>query len=58
MGRATRGLLDSLGIQSFSVHAPDDVAPTAAGVLTLAYDTGMPAALVLEPSLGGRSESR
>jgi sulfopyruvate decarboxylase subunit alpha len=58
MGRATPALLAGLGIQAFSAHRPEEVAPTAAGVMTLAYDTGMPAALLLEPSLGGRSEAR
>jgi sulfopyruvate decarboxylase subunit alpha len=58
MGRATRSLLDALAIQSFAVADPDEAGPLATGVLTLAYDTGAPAALVLEPELGGQRERR
>jgi sulfopyruvate decarboxylase alpha subunit len=57
MGRATVGLLSALGIQSFPVAVADDAGPTAAGVLQLAFETGTPAALILEPQLGGQRES-
>jgi sulfopyruvate decarboxylase TPP-binding subunit len=57
MGRATVGLLDALAIQSFPVAAEEHAGPTAAGVLQLAYETGIPAALILEPQLGGQRES-
>jgi sulfopyruvate decarboxylase alpha subunit len=57
MGRATVGLLDALAIQSFSVAAEEQAGSTAAGVLQLAFETGAPAALILEPQLGGQRES-
>jgi sulfopyruvate decarboxylase alpha subunit len=57
MGRATVGLLDSLAIQSFSVAAEEQAGPATTGVLQLAFETGVPAALILEPQLGGQRES-
>jgi sulfopyruvate decarboxylase TPP-binding subunit len=57
MGRATVGLLSALAIQSFPVAAAEEAGPTAAGVLQLAFETGVPAALILEPQLGGQRES-
>jgi sulfopyruvate decarboxylase subunit alpha len=57
MGRATVGLLSALAVQSFPVAAAEDAGPTAAGVLRLAFETGAPAALILEPQLGGQRES-
>jgi sulfopyruvate decarboxylase subunit alpha len=56
MGRATPALLGSLGIQCFAAARPDDVAALARGTLTLAYEAGQAAALVLEPTLGGGRE--
>jgi len=56
MGRATRPLLDSLGIQSFPVAAESGAGPAAAGVLTLAFETGTCAAVLLEAELGGQRE--
>jgi sulfopyruvate decarboxylase subunit alpha len=58
MGRATPGLLAALGIQGFLADRPEDVPALAAGVCTLAYDTGAPAALLLGPGLGGQREAR
>jgi sulfopyruvate decarboxylase alpha subunit len=57
MGRATVPLLSALAIQSFPVATEDAAGPTATGVLTLAFETGAPAALILEPQLGGQRES-
>jgi sulfopyruvate decarboxylase subunit alpha len=57
MGRATKPLLDSLGIQSFPVSAAAGAGPAAAGVLTLAFETGTCAAVLLEAELGGQRES-
>lgn len=57
MGRATRQFLDALGIQSFPVAVEDRAGQTAAGVLTLAFETGTCAAVILEPELGGQRES-
>jgi sulfopyruvate decarboxylase subunit alpha len=56
MGRATRPLLDALGIQSFPVSAGAEAGPAAAGVLTLAFETGTCAAVLLEAELGGGRE--
>ncbi len=49
MGRATVPLLQALAIQSFAVLTEADAGPTTAGVLTLAYDAGTCAAVILEP---------
>jgi sulfopyruvate decarboxylase subunit alpha len=57
MGRATVDLLRALAIQSFPVAVAEDAGETAAGVLRLAFETGAPAALILEPQLGGQRES-
>ncbi len=57
MGRATVPLLNALGIQSFSLRTPEAAARLTDGILTLAYDAGESAALLLEPELGGGRES-
>lgn len=58
MGRATVPLLNALGIQSFAVRTPTAARQVVEGVLTLAYEAGECAALLLEPELGGGRESR
>ncbi len=57
MGRATVPLLNTLGIQSFSLRTAAAAAQLTEGILTLAYDAGECAALLLEPELGGGRES-
>lgn len=56
MGRATKPLLDALGIQYFSVERPSDAGTRTSGMLELAYATGMSAAVILEADLGGQRE--
>ncbi len=56
MGRATRALLDALGVLSFPVASADAAAATAQGVLRLAFEARTCAALIVEPELGGRRE--
>ncbi|MGH3273486.1 MAG: thiamine pyrophosphate-binding protein [Streptosporangiaceae bacterium] len=53
MGRATLPLLQALGIQAFSLCSAPAAGPVTEGVLTLAYEAGECAALLLEPQLGG-----
>jgi sulfopyruvate decarboxylase alpha subunit len=57
MGRATGALLAALGIQAFPVADEAQAGPVTAGVLRLAFDGRCPAAVVLEPALGGQRES-
>jgi sulfopyruvate decarboxylase subunit alpha len=57
MGRATPALLAALGIQAFPVADEAQAGPVTAGVLTLAFEGRCPAAVVLEPALGGQRES-
>jgi sulfopyruvate decarboxylase subunit alpha len=57
MGRATVPLFSALGIQSFALRAADDASQLTDGVVTLAYDAGECAALLLEAELGGGRES-
>lgn len=57
LGRATRKLLDALAIQAFAISDPDQARTVANGVLRLAFETGMPAAAILEPELGGQRET-
>lgn len=57
MGRATVPLLSALGIQSFSLRTAEAATQLTDGILTLAYDAGECAALLLEPELGGGRES-
>ncbi len=56
MGRATKPLLDALGIQSFSIDRADVAASLTAGMVRLAQEAGTSAAVILEPQLGGRPE--
>jgi sulfopyruvate decarboxylase subunit alpha len=56
MGRATASLLAALGIQSFGAHTEEDIRQLTPGVFRLALETGMPAALLLHPTLGGGRE--
>lgn len=57
MGRATVPLLTALGIQSFAVRAPAEATRVTEGVMTLAYEAGESAAMLLEAELGGGRES-
>jgi sulfopyruvate decarboxylase alpha subunit len=57
MGRATAPLLGALGIQTFSLRSAADVRQATDGALTLAYDAGECAALLLEAELGGGRET-
>jgi len=57
MGRATVPLLGALGIQAFSLRSAAAVRQATDGALTLAYDAGECAALVLEAELGGGRET-
>ena len=57
MGRATVPLLNALGIQSFSLRSAEAAKQVTDGIMTLAYDAGECAALLLEPELGGGRES-
>jgi sulfopyruvate decarboxylase subunit alpha len=56
LGRAAAGLLSTLGIQSFPVRTAAAAAQVTAGVLTLAFQAGECAALMLEAELGGGRE--
>ena len=56
MGRATRPILDALGIQSFALRDRCEVNRTVSGVLALAYEGQAGAAILLEPELGGGRE--
>jgi len=56
IGRATSRLLDTLGIQSFPVRSAATALQVTAGVLTLAFEAGECAAVILEPELGGGRE--
>ena len=57
MGRATALLLGALGIQAFSLRSAAAVRQATEGALTLAYEAGECAALMLEPELGGGRET-
>jgi sulfopyruvate decarboxylase subunit alpha len=56
LGRATVQLLGALGIQAFSLRSPAAAAEATAGTLTLAFEAGECAALMLEAELGGGRE--
>ncbi len=53
MGRATPALLGALGIAAFSLRTAEAAQQTTDGIVTLAFDAGECAALVLEAELGG-----
>jgi sulfopyruvate decarboxylase alpha subunit len=57
LGRAAAQLLAALGVQSFGLRVPAAAAQLTAGILTLAFDAGECAALMLEAELGGGRES-
>jgi sulfopyruvate decarboxylase TPP-binding subunit len=57
MGRATAPLLGALGIQAFSLRSAAAVRQATYGALTLAYEAGECAALLLEAELGGGHEA-
>lgn len=57
LGRAAGSLLGALGIQAFSVRSAQAAEQVTAGVLTLAFEAGECAAVILEPELGGGRES-
>jgi len=56
VGRAANSLLGTLGIQSFSVRSAAAAEQVTAGVMTLAFEAGECAAVILEPELGGGRE--
>jgi sulfopyruvate decarboxylase alpha subunit len=56
LGRATGQLLGALAVQAFSLRAPEAAAEATAGMLTLAFEAGECAALLLEAELGGGRE--
>jgi sulfopyruvate decarboxylase TPP-binding subunit len=51
LGRTTVELLSLLGIQSFSLRSPDDVAAVTDGAVALADGARQVSAIVLEPEL-------
>jgi sulfopyruvate decarboxylase alpha subunit len=57
LGRAAGSLLAALAVQSFSVRSAHEAEPVTAGVLTLAFEAGECAAVILEPELGGGREA-
>jgi sulfopyruvate decarboxylase alpha subunit len=56
LGRAASSLLATLGIQSFSVRSAAAAEQVTAGVMTMAFEAGECAAVILEPELGGGRE--
>jgi sulfopyruvate decarboxylase subunit alpha len=58
LGRATAQFLGALGVQAFSLRAPAAAIQATAGTLTLAFEAGECAALMLEAELGGGREGR
>jgi sulfopyruvate decarboxylase alpha subunit len=56
LGRSAAGLLSTLGIQSFPVRTAAAAAQVTAGDVTLAFQAGECAALMLEAELGGGRE--
>lgn len=56
LGRAASQLLSALGIQAFSLRTASEAAQATAGALTLAFEAGECAALMLEAELGGGRE--
>lgn len=52
VGQATPAMLTAIGVQSFAVRRPDEVAPAIAGVVAMA-GAGITAAVLLESELGG-----
>lgn len=58
MGQSTLPLLAALGVQAFSIRSESEVEPVTRGALTLCFEGGCPAAVLLEPELGGGSDGR
>lgn len=58
MGQATAPLLTALGIQVFSIRSEAEVEPITRGALTLCFEGACPAAILLEPELGGGRDER
>jgi sulfopyruvate decarboxylase subunit alpha len=56
LGRSAAQLLSALGIQAFSVRTAAAAAQVTAGAVTLAFQAGECAALMLEAELGGGRE--
>ena len=56
LGRSAVQFLSTLGIQAFPVRTAAAAAQVTAGVVTLAFQAGDCAALMLEPELGGGRE--
>jgi sulfopyruvate decarboxylase alpha subunit len=56
LGRSAAQLLRALGIQAFSVRTAAAAAQVTAGAVTLAFQAGECAALMLEAELGGGRE--
>jgi sulfopyruvate decarboxylase alpha subunit len=55
MGQSTQPLLAALGIETFPIHSESDVGEITREVVDLCFDHGRPAAILLEPELGGGS---
>lgn len=53
IGRATKGILAELGVQSFSLTEADMASTLMGSVLDMAYHAGETVALLIEPELGG-----
>jgi sulfopyruvate decarboxylase alpha subunit len=53
MGRAAAALLQALGVQAFPLRRAADARQLTDGVMTLAYQAGECAAVLLEAELGG-----
>ena len=53
MGRATRPILDTLGIQHYTLDTDDRLAMRVSGALKLCYSARQPLALCLTPMLHG-----
>jgi sulfopyruvate decarboxylase TPP-binding subunit len=51
LGRSTVGILELMGIQSFSLRRPEDIPAIAAGAMRLARDARQVAPIILEPEL-------
>ncbi len=58
IGRATGAILDSVGIQSFTLRDAGDAAVLARGIQSLAFLARECAAILLAPELGGGRETR
>ncbi len=58
MGRSTVPLLTALGVQAFSIRSETEVETVTRGALTLCFEGGSPAAILLESDLGGGRDER